>query len=242
MANFVLVHGAFHGGWCWQKLTPLLQAAGHRVFTPDLSPPDDDRQETPEACLARWSGMVTELLHGLAEPAFLVGHSRGGIIISEVAEQAPERVAGLVYLAAFLVHDGESMTAARARLGAPPAGVLTTRDAETGRLVADPESVAALIYSDCPPSELDLVRSLLRAEPAAAFAIAPHLSTERFGTVLRTYVECTGDRVMPLAFQRGLQESSPCDQVMSLDCDHAPYWSAPQRLADLLIAHVARAE
>jgi pimeloyl-ACP methyl ester carboxylesterase len=109
MATFVLVHGAFHGGWCWYKIVPLLEAKGHRVLAPDLPGLGDDHTPLADLSLAAWTDSVAAKLHVLGTPVILVGHSRGGIVISEVAERVPEHVSALVYLTAFLVSDGESL-------------------------------------------------------------------------------------------------------------------------------------
>ncbi|HLY58890.1 MAG TPA: alpha/beta fold hydrolase, partial [Stellaceae bacterium] len=75
MSSFVLVHGAWHGKWCWEKLVPLLEAAGHEVLAPDLPGMGDDR--TPATLsLAAWADFVARRIEDCAEPVILVGHSR----------------------------------------------------------------------------------------------------------------------------------------------------------------------
>jgi pimeloyl-ACP methyl ester carboxylesterase len=88
MARFVLVHGAWHGGWCWERIVPLLGAAGHEVLAPDLPGLGADRTPFAADVLAQWADFVAGLVRGAAEPAVLVGHSRGGLVISEAAERA----------------------------------------------------------------------------------------------------------------------------------------------------------
>jgi pimeloyl-ACP methyl ester carboxylesterase len=111
MLTFVLVHGAWHGGWCWKKLTPLLRAAGHQVYAPSLTGMGDRSH-----LLAPWIDLDTHIkditslleyedLHGVA----LVGHSYGGMVIAGVAEQATARLAQVVYLDAFLPEDGKCL-------------------------------------------------------------------------------------------------------------------------------------
>ena len=109
MSTFVLIHGAWHGGWCWDKLTPLLEQAGHRVIAPDLPGLGKDKTPLAEVTLQTWVDYVGQILEGQPEPVILVGHSRGGIIISQVAESHPDKIKTLVYLAAFLLRDGESL-------------------------------------------------------------------------------------------------------------------------------------
>src|ERR1051326_5767338 len=111
MATFVLVHGAWHGGWCWQKVIPFLKAAGHEVYAPTLTGLAERASE-----LSREVGLETHIqdivslleekdLHGV----ILVGHSYGAIVITGVVDQVPERIAHLVYLDTFVPRNGEAM-------------------------------------------------------------------------------------------------------------------------------------
>jgi len=111
MATFVLVHGAWHGSWCWARVRRALLDQGHQVFTPTLSgvaershalSPDIDLQRHVDdvANLIRWEEL---------DSVILCGHSYGGCVISGVADMLPDRIAALVYLDAFLLEDGESL-------------------------------------------------------------------------------------------------------------------------------------
>ena len=111
MATFVLVHGAWHGGWCWRKLTPLLRAAGQEVFTPTLTGLGERAHlGSPDVGLGTHVRDVAQVLwyEDLAD-VVLVGHSYGGLVIGGVADQVPERLRHLVYLDAFVPEHGQSM-------------------------------------------------------------------------------------------------------------------------------------
>jgi pimeloyl-ACP methyl ester carboxylesterase len=111
MATFVLVHGGWHGGWCWQKVVPFLETAGHEVYAPTLTGLAERASElSPDVGLDTHIQDIVGLLeeknlHGV----ILVGHSYGGMVITGVVDQAPERIAHLVYLDTFVPRDGESM-------------------------------------------------------------------------------------------------------------------------------------
>jgi pimeloyl-ACP methyl ester carboxylesterase len=111
MATFVLVHGAWVGGWCWQKVIPFLEAAGHEVYAPTLTGLAERAAElSPEVGLETHIqdivGLLVEKnLHGV----ILVGHSYGGMVITGVVDAVPERIAHLVYFDTFVPRDGESM-------------------------------------------------------------------------------------------------------------------------------------
>src|SRR5512142_3375789 len=111
MATFVLVHGGWHGGWCWQKVVPFLEAADHQVYAPTLTGLAERAPElSPDIGLDTHIQDIVALLeekdlHGV----ILVGHSYGGMVITGVVDQVPERIAHLVYLDTFVPRDGESM-------------------------------------------------------------------------------------------------------------------------------------
>src|SRR6266540_2932235 len=111
MATFVLVHGGWQGGWCWQKVVPLLEEAGHEVYAPTLTGLAERASElSPEVGLDTHIQEIVGLLqeknlHGV----ILVGHSYGGMVITGVVDAVPERIAHLVYLDTFVPRDGESM-------------------------------------------------------------------------------------------------------------------------------------
>ena len=111
MATFVLVHGAWHGAWCWELLTPLLEGQGHRVIAPDLPGMGDDRTPLDQVSIESWARFVADIVGAQPEPVILVGHSRAGIVISRAVELAPANLLGLVYLAAFMVRDGPTLEA-----------------------------------------------------------------------------------------------------------------------------------
>ena len=107
METFVLIHGARHGGWCWNKVIPLLEKAGHKVMAPDL--PGHGENKNTATTLQGYVDRVLEVLDRQPEPVILVGHSMGGMVISQAAEYRPDKIKKLVYVCAFLLRDGESL-------------------------------------------------------------------------------------------------------------------------------------
>ena len=112
MATYVLVHGAWHGGWCWNRVAPLLRDKGHDVYTPTLTGLGERvHLATPEVDL---STHVTDVVNVIEfedlRNVVLMGHSYGGQVITGVAGAIPERIGQLVYLDASLPNDGESLS------------------------------------------------------------------------------------------------------------------------------------
>ncbi|MYN17362.1 alpha/beta fold hydrolase [Rugamonas sp. FT107W] len=261
MATFVLLHGSFHAAWNWHKLIPLLEAAGHRAVALDLPAHGKDRTAPRHATLAHCVTTVLDCVAGLDAPVLLVAHSRNGIVISQAAEQAGGRIAGLVYLAAYLVPDGRAMMdyalldaeSLVARNVSPPLDArraarllglfrsgwlrwllprLLPASLQTHRLKRAVYREA--LYHDCPDDITALAEALLESEPNWAGFTPLRLSEEAYGRVPRIYIECLQDRAVTIGLQRRMQRDSGCAQVYSLDSGHSPFFSQPAALARLL--------
>jgi pimeloyl-ACP methyl ester carboxylesterase len=235
MTTFLLVHGAWHGGWCWEKVAPLLEAQGHRVIAPDLPGHGDDRTPISGVSLDAYTTRICDLMAAEREPVVLVGHSMGGIVITSVAERVPGQVRTLVYLAAFLVGDGQSvMTAARGDAESVLGGYFEIAPDGLSCTVK-PEGVKPSFYGECNDSDVARARARLVPQALAPFNTVVHWSESRAGRVPRVYIECLRDRAIGIAKQRSLVAAHPCAKVLTLDTDHSPFYSTPSALA----AHLA---
>lgn len=237
MARFILVHGAWHGGWCWEEIVPRLEAAGHAVLAPDLPGMEPGATGENPASLEDWARFIADLARA-GEPAVLAGHSRGGIVISRAAELAPEAVARLVYVTAILAAPGDSLvdTVMRTRGGEPlppnPA-VAVAADGRTTRFT-DPAIGAAMFYGECAPETARAAFARFAPEPTSAMVTPLELTAENYGRLPRTYIECLRDQALPIATQRAMHARQPC-AVATIDTDHSPFYSAPDELAAILL-------
>jgi len=212
-----------------------LRERGHQVEAIELAFPAD-RSNSPEALMSSWASQVAQRVSSYDTPVVLVGHSRAGLIVSQAAELVSERIKMTVYCAAYLVDHGETLADARARLDDKDRSSLRfEREPGGSLLVLDPSSAAEMIYSGCPFDDMASALANLRAEPAAGFGISPRLTPERYGMVPRGMIECLRDRILSISLQRSMRKSQPCQAIVSLDCDHAPFFSEPKGLASALI-------
>jgi pimeloyl-ACP methyl ester carboxylesterase len=231
--TLVLVAGAWHGAWCWERLTPLLEAAGHRVLTPELPATGASHADPAHASLDSWARHVAELVSVQEEPVVLVGHSRGGAVISRAAEMT-RNIRMLVYLAAYLLPAGASVAEeARSDPGSLiPDNMIPAASGATCTL--RPEIVREAFYGDCDEEALGFARARLSPEPLKPLVAKLRITPEGFGSVPRAYVECTRDRTISLAAQRRMQASLPCDPVFTLASDHSPFLSHAPELTEIL--------
>ena len=206
-----------------------------RLIAPDLPSLGRDRTPISEVSLAAWVDSICGVIDLASEPVTLVGHSRGGIIISEVGERQPTKVAMLVYLAAFLLRDGESLLQVaqsdQASLVAPNLVVAADRSYMTVK----EDVLKDAFYGESPDEDVALAKMLLAPEATGPAATPIHVSENRFGRVPRVYIECLRDKAIPLALQRQMYGNLPCQKVVSIDTDHSPFFSAPEQLVEHLI-------
>lgn len=230
MTTFVLIHGAWHGAWCWPKVSSRLEKFGHRVIAPDLPGMGADSTPLERITLKLWTRHVCRILDAEAEPVVLVGHSRAGVVISEVAEQRPDRIRTLVYLTAFLVRNGECVfDLAQQDMSSPvPANMVMSPDKRSS--IMRDESLRDAFYGLCSEEDVALARRSVRPEPTTALATAVRVTEGNFGRVPRVYIQCLRDRAIPPALQKQMYTATPCREVLSLDTDHSPFFSAPDEL------------
>ncbi len=233
MATYILVSGAWHAGWCWERVVPRLAAQGHQVLAPDLAGMGPDRTPISTVSLSVWADQIARLVREQHGPVVLVGHSRGGIVISEAAERVPDHIAALVYVAAFLVPSGESLASTAQKVPRDhEAGFVI--NPQNGTITLQPDVVGPMFYNTTEKPWVERALSLLTPEPAGVFTTPLRLSGSGFGSVRRIYVECTQDRAIPLDLQRLMQADLPCETVFTIETDHSPFYSASELLVQCL--------
>lgn len=187
--TFVLVHGAWHGGWCWNRVVPLLRTAGHDVFAPTLTGLGERvHLLAPEINLTTHIDDIVALLeYEDLNGVVLVGHSYGGMVISGVAERAAERIAQLVYLDAFLPENGKAM------LDYSPAEVLNEMVNTKGDGWRLPSFLFAKDFGVTNIEDVDWVNSRLGDQPYKTFTQPLDLASGSSDYIQRAYVLTTQD-------------------------------------------------
>jgi pimeloyl-ACP methyl ester carboxylesterase len=228
MATYALVHGGFHGSWCWEHLTPLLQQAGHDVVTMDL--PLEDGTATFDT----YADVVCAALDG-HDAVVLVGHSYAGNTIPLVAARRPLR--HLVYLCAMIPDIGRSLAE---QLADQPEMLnpvfehgLSVPDAQLRQHWTDLDAARAVFYGDCSQKIAQAAVGRLRPQSFKP-AIRPCSLTE-FPAVPTTYVVCTDDQMLRPQWSRHAVRERLNADLIELPGGHSPFYSRPDALAEVLL-------
>ena len=228
MATIVLVHGHMHGAWCWEKIVPLLEGKGHKVVAFDLPARGDDATAHGAASLEQFVEAAGQVVMAQSEPVVLVGHSAGGTILSEIAERMPERVSRLVYVAAMLLPDGESIFSAF--VTKTPMDPALSIDGASAIKTED-HLVRHRFYNTSSDEDAAAAIEKLCAEPIPPMTHPVRVTPERYGSVRRAFIQTRFDNAVPLDAQAAMCAAMPCDPVIVMDTDHSPFLSAPQEFA-----------
>jgi pimeloyl-ACP methyl ester carboxylesterase len=212
----VLVHGAWHGAWCWMDLQPALSVRGLPSVAVEL--PSTSRTRPLPAGLSDDADAVVEVLASIDAPVLLVAHSYGGLPATEAAVRC-DNVAHLVYVAAFRLGAGESLPSSASPQNSEPT------------YLPVPVGAAQLFYNDLPE---DRARELVtRLVPQSSRAFSDKLAHGANEVAAASYVICSNDHVLPPALQE--QMATGIDSV-SMPTGHSPFFVDPQRLADIIAA------
>lgn len=224
----VLVHGAWHGAWCFAGLQHALDDLGVASYAIDL--PGHGASTEPFTDLYGDADHVAAVLRQIGVPAVLVGHSYGGAVITEAAGRHPD-IAHLVYLTAFALDVGESVMSLLTSL--PVAHValgqaIVPRD--DGTSVIDEGKAATAFYGACPPAAVQAALARLSPQPMVTFADSVTASPRDL--VASTYVRCTLDQAIHISHQDVMARR--CSKVVTLETDHSPFLSSTAETAAII--------
>lgn len=224
MADLVLVHGAWHGAWCWRKLLPDLWAAGHRVFTVDLTGLGARRHLfRPDIGLADHVADVVETLESEElEQAVLVGHSYAGMVITGAADRCAARLSALVYLDAVVPESGESWSGTHS---ATTQAERRAQIAEHGGLVPPDPSAFGIQGPD-----RDWVLRRQSLHPGACYDEPLHFDSARWARLQRHFIDFTSPALPTIAASRQRVRQQPGWRLAELATGHDAMISAPEAL------------
>lgn len=228
MANIQLIHGAGHGAWCWRDVVPALRAMGHTALAIDLPSHGDDPTPSEGVTLDDYAASV---LRNMSPRTVIVGHSLGGLSITAAAVAAPEKIAALVYLCAWVPVPGVALTDYREKGATRALRNASEFNATSDTAVFDRKAAADLFYHDCTPADRDFALDRLTPQP-----MSPHRTpiAAPDPTIPCYYIRCLQDRAIDPAYQIRASGDWPASHVLDMDTGHSPFFAAPDRLAQIL--------
>jgi pimeloyl-ACP methyl ester carboxylesterase len=233
----LLVHGAWHGAWCWEQVIAGL--AGRDILGVAVDLPGHGADSGVLSDLHGDAERVRHALDGFTEPVILVGHSYGGVVITEAGTHP--NTSHLVYIASFNLDDGESAMSAAVSESATldhadrPDVLGHVHVTPDGSSTVDDEGARMLFYNDCPDDIADWAVARLGPQRIETLSQAPRAVAWRQRP--STYAVCTADNIVHPGLQRALARRA--DNTVEWPTGHSPFLSRPELVVDLL-AQVAQ--
>jgi pimeloyl-ACP methyl ester carboxylesterase len=234
VTDIVLVHGAWHGSWCWRRVLPRLWSAGHRVVPVTLTGLGERaHQMSPEVTVrTHVADVVTAMRSEDCQDAVLVGHSYGGVVITGAADALGDAVGRLVYVDGVVPTPGQSWGAC-----VPPEVREQRRGliARHGMLPPPPASALGVHGADA-----DWVDSRMTPQPPGVLDDPVHFDGDAWAARQRTFVDCTSPALESIDPSRRLVRSQPGWEIVELATGHDPMITAADDLAVILLEVAAR--
>ncbi len=238
----ILIHGAWQGSWTFGRLLPELADRGVTAVAIDLPGNGTDDTSPGDVTLELYCDVIEALIDELGGEAILVGHSGAGIIATAAAEQFPDKVDGVVYLAGMCLPQGIDFGELTELVAGPGnvfgiSGDITVSDDGQTSMVPF-EEAARYFLNDVPYDEAIEIVQQLTPQPTGGQFISSPTTADRFGTIPTLYIEALKDLSMILEAQRVMQQFIPDMPVVSLDTGHVPQFTDPAGVADALVDFV----
>ncbi|BBZ75347.1 hypothetical protein MANY_06840 [Mycolicibacterium anyangense] len=225
VSTFALVHGAWHGPWCWERLTPELERRGHRVITVDV------RFDDPAATFEDHATTFAAAVQDCDEDVVAVGHSLGSFAFPWIAERRPVR--HLVYLCGLVAEPGRTCAELDREQGILNPGYRAgLAKVGGGTRWADLELAREVFYSDCDDDVVEAAIPRLRTQ--AVRPMTQRCPYDRLPAVPATSVVCAADRMVDPAWSRRVAAEILDAPVVELPGGHSPFYSRPSELAEVL--------
>ncbi len=233
--SFVLVHGAWNAAWVWKDVAAQLEARGASVSTVNLLGHGDDATPLTELSLTKYADQVRTAVEAAKSPVILVGHSFGGVVISQAAESRPKNLDRLIYLAAFIPENGESALDLVQTDADSGLGPVLEIDIEKGTSHVPMANLNDLFCHDCAAPELELLDAKYRDEPLGPAAEKVALTSAGFGSVAKYYIYTSLDRVISPSLQTRMTGRVTLTRTATLKTSHSPFLATPADVVTTLV-------
>ena len=233
-AKYVLVHGAFQGQWCWSDVAAGLTARGATVKTLDLPAHGDDMTSPTAVSLDLYVSAINAAIDAVGPPVVLVGHSMGGIPITQTAEKYPTKIQKLVYLGAYLPKNGDSLQALAMMDPDSHLGPNLTVDLDAGVGKLPMDKLKDIFCADCNDAQTANLLAHYRDEPLASLVATVSTTDANWGSVSKYYIHTLADHAVTYKLQQTMVSGITLTKETSLNTSHCPFLSVPSQVVDAL--------
>ena len=231
--TYLFVHGAWHAAWCWGRIVDQLHARGRSCLAPDLPGHGSNIRAANTVSFDDYVTSLIDYIQQQQEPVTLIGHSMAGLIISQVAEIIPDHIRELVFIAAYIPQDQQSLVSiaesAESREAAP--FLIFDQAKQEIRLKSSPE-LKNVFFNRCTEADAQYAMSKLQAQPLKPFIEKVKLG-DNFKRVPKRSFVCRYDRALILSDQVRMSQLVT-DKIVYLEADHSAYFSAVEGIVEAL--------
>lgn len=233
--TFVFVHGTFADESAWQLIKPKLEQAGYQVITFNLPAHGPDQTPVSQANFDLYVATTIQKINAVQGKVVLLGHSMGGMIITQVAEQIPEKIEKLVYLCAFLPKNGQSLFELASSDTESLIGPNLMPSAD-GLTVSLPPAILVQTFAVDASEEIKKEVAKTRPEPLAVFQATAKITDANFGRVPKYYITTLNDQGVGPALQKRMLDgyAGKIVKIYTMETSHSPYWAKPDELVSIL--------
>ncbi len=234
MNTIVLVHGAWADASAWDKVVPFLKDAGNEVITVNLPGHGKDNTPNDKLSLQAYVDAVKNAI-GTRTNIILAGHSMGGMIISQTAEQIPSQISKLIYVTAFVPMEGESLLSLANQDKESLLGKYLKPDEKTGTGSFEGGNFIEFFAADVSPETADDLVSNFKPEFLGPFDTKASVSESNFGGIKKIYIHAVDDKAIGFKLQKQMAKNAGITVTYSLNTSHVPYLSMPKELSEIII-------
>jgi pimeloyl-ACP methyl ester carboxylesterase len=233
--TLVLVHAAWHGAWSFDKTKKLLEETGAKVLTFDLPGHGKDKTAIKDISLDAYVQKVKSEILRLGEPVILVGHSLAGFVVSKVAEEIPEKIEKLIFIAAMIPYEGKTVyDIVNADTESQLLQNLIFAEDQSWATVNE-DTLKNVVYNKASAEQIAEAAPNLVHQATKPFFEAVETSANAFGKIDKTYIVCEYDKIISPAAQRNLIEKVGINKSLTLSTGHVPNVEDPGALANAIL-------
>lgn len=234
--TLVLVHGAFQSASDWGAVVSQLESTGNNVIAVNLPGRDTDGEAAKAISLQSYIDNVIGVVSTVDQPVHLIGHSFGGITITAVAEVIPDNIETLVYIAAYVPEDGESMEKlaySDKDNGFTEKSFVVAKDYSHATILE--EDQARLFGNDADAEQINSLQASMIKEPLAPIGTPVSITEGNSSSVKKAYIRTLRDQTVSTPLQTKMLMRAKIDNVIDIDSGHLPYLTEPEQLVGAIL-------